>query len=206
MIRMRVRCIASGTDDVSVIFDDFRKDYNAEPKVIITLDDGSGSNIDKAYPIMAGNGQAGVSFVVTSLIDTGAYMTLANLETLQSAGWDVSNHTKTHLDLTSLSGAEMHTEIDDADLYLTNFDSKRFFAYPGGKYNDTIIDYLAQEGFIFARTILYGEYQPHLDLVDNNIQYQVKSKVVINTTTVQSVKDRIDKRIISFSISCYRRC
>ena len=40
-----------------------------------------------------------------------------------------------------------------------------------------------------------GLYQPHLSRFGQDIQYELKTFVVVNTTSVQSIKNRIDSAI-----------
>jgi peptidoglycan/xylan/chitin deacetylase (PgdA/CDA1 family) len=191
MVRLRVKVWPSAGETFYVCWDDLRTDYIARPKVIITFDDGIQSFYDKAYPIMAANGQKGVSFVITDDIWKIGFLTLPEINELYALGWDISNHTKNHQHLTALSEEDMHTEIDVADTALSAYTSRKFFAYPYGDYNSTIIDYLKSKRYAFARTTIRGDYQPHFNLSED-LQYQMKGSVVANYTTVAQVQDWID--------------
>lgn len=197
MIRMKVRCVATGGNDTSVSFDDLRLDYEARPKVIITFDDGHESVYNKAKSIMDGNGQAGVAFLITDEIGTGGNMTLANLISLQNAGWDISNHSKTHSHLNALSQVAMENEIDDAYDWLIDNEfsvGAHFFAIPYGEYNQAMITKLKERHRI-ARCSIGGDFQPHFDLNDDDIEFLVKMRMVYNTDTTNTIQGWIDDAI-----------
>lgn len=160
------------------------------PKVIITFDDGKDNVYSLAYPILQANHQKAVFFVSSSKVDTAGYCSLAQLQILNSAGWDIANHSKTHVNLTAISEAQMHTEIDDCQNYLENngFNSYKFLAYPYGNYNDSIVNYLTAQGYNAARTII-GGYNP---LTLNLLMLSIMPK---NTTTTVDVQGYIDYAI-----------
>jgi len=198
MIRIRVRVYPTAGKNIYAIFDDLRKDYIARPKVIITFDDNNQTVYDKAYPIMDANNQKGVLFVVPSWVGTPWRMTTSTINNLYNVGWDVSNHTQTHQDLTAIPEAEMHTEIDDATTWLVNNgfkSSSLLFAYPYGEYNQTVIDYLKTKNFVFARSTRGLELLPQLNLSDD-IAYQIGCFNCGSTTLVADIKTYIDEVIV----------
>jgi peptidoglycan/xylan/chitin deacetylase (PgdA/CDA1 family) len=98
-------------------------------------------------------GWAATIYVVTDAVGTPVYpcdgggtlpdpITLDQLRALQDAGWDVSAHTATHPDLTTLSAADQSVQLTKArDWLVANgfSDGARFFATPYGKRNsDTV--------------------------------------------------------------------
>jgi peptidoglycan/xylan/chitin deacetylase (PgdA/CDA1 family) len=204
-VLLRVRVRPNEGMNASVSFDDCRHSYKARARAIITFDDGW-SNILNTKPIMDKNEQtgtlfaiagAGTGFTIAGYEGAGNYLTLSELQLLYEAGWDISNHGYNHLDLTSLSLEELHYEVNAAyDWLVANgfVRSAHLFAYPFGGYNDTVID-VVREHHSLGRTLVYGTYQPHLSNVDSNIQYKLKTFIILNTTSVQDIKDRIDSAI-----------
>ena len=81
--------------------------HDPHGKVMFLLADGENNDYQVAYPIFAAEGWPVTSVVVTSNIDTGGYMTTAQIQTLDRANWDISSHNYTHVDPTLLP--------DDAD-------------------------------------------------------------------------------------------
>ena len=195
MVRMRVR-INLGTDESCyVCFDDLRYDYNARPKIIICFDDEWQSVYDNAFPIMKANNQKGVLFIITDNVGTTDRMSLTTINELyRSYGWNVCSHTKSHQYLTTISETDMHTEIDSADIYLTNYTSKKFIAYPYGYYNDAVISYVKSKNIVFGRTIVSAQYQPHINLSDD-LQYKIKCVTITNTTATATIQGYIDQLI-----------
>jgi hypothetical protein len=206
IVLLRVRVRPNEGMNVSVSFDDCRHSYQARPKAIIAFDDGW-SNILNAKPIMDENGQKGTVFVNPGLENglstaiyegAGAYLTLTQLQMLYEAGWDISNHGYNHRDLSFLSMEELYYEVNAAyDWLVANgfVRSAHLFAYPYGGYNDTVID-VVREHHSLGRTIVSGNYQPHLSNFDCDIQYKLKTFIVINTMSVQDIKNRIDSAIL----------
>jgi peptidoglycan/xylan/chitin deacetylase (PgdA/CDA1 family) len=206
IVLLRVRVQPNKEMNASVSFDECRHSYQARPKVIIAFDDGW-SSILNAKPIMDENGQKGTVFVnpgaenglaIAGYEGASSYLTLSELQMLYKAGWDISNHGYNHRDLSFLSTEELYYEVNAAyDWLVANgfVRSAYLFAYPYGGYNDTVID-VVQERHILGRTIVSGNYQPHLSNFDYDIQYKLKTFVVINTTTVQAIKNRINSAIL----------
>lgn len=201
MIRLRFRVCALAGENASFSFDDFRYNYRARAKCIIAFDDGTDSQYLKAKPIMDGNAQAGVAFVITDNVDVGGYMTKAQLETLRDAGWDISNHSKTHPDLRGCTPEELEDEVNGAyDWLVANgfSDSAMFFAYPYGYYTDydnpdTVVIDKVKENHKTARATHLGDFQAHFTYDDDNIDFILKVKAVSNTTPVATIKGWIDR-------------
>jgi peptidoglycan/xylan/chitin deacetylase (PgdA/CDA1 family) len=204
-VLLRVRVQPNEGMNSSVSFDECRYSYKARAKVVIAFDDGW-SNMINAKPIMDKNGQtgivfaiagAGTGFTIAGYEGASNYLNLSELQMLYEAGWDIGNHGYNHRDLTSLSREELYYEVNAAHewLVVNGFErSANLFAYPYGRYNDTVID-VVQERHNLGRTLVYGTYQPHLSHFDSNIQYKLKTFLILNTTSVQAVKDRIDLEI-----------
>jgi peptidoglycan/xylan/chitin deacetylase (PgdA/CDA1 family) len=196
MVRMRVIMKPKTGQDTSVNFDDLRFGIESKAKVIITFDDTFISQIDKAYPIMATNGQKGVAFPNANSVGASGRLTLANLQTLKAAGWDISNHTAAHKNLTEVSQAEMEADIDAGyDWLVANgFGSTaKFFAYPFAAYNDTVIAKVKQR-HVLARGWSYFQYHFYLFKFED-LQYKLGHYVIENTTSVATVQAKIDATI-----------
>ncbi len=196
MIRIKVRCDATVGNTVSVSFDDLRYNYQAKAKCIINFDDGCASVLNIAKPIMDGNGQKGVSFVVIDWLGLKGYMTEANLETLRDAGWDISNHSESHPHLENCSAEELDQEVNGAYQWLVNNgfpQSAKFFAYPFGAFNDAVVAEV-KENHKLARCVINGEYQP-LVPVEGDSEFLLKVKAIYGSTPVNNIKASIDHTI-----------
>ena len=199
MVEMKFVITSRTEENISVTFDNLRYGIVGQPKVIMTFDDTWKSQIEKVYPIMAANSQKGVLFAFTNVIDAGpAYLTLADMQTLKAAGWDISNHTALHKDLAAVSQSEMEADIDGGyDWLVANGfgDTAKFFAYPFHRYNDAVIAKVKQR-HVLAR----GPWSPHnwyhFDLSNfDDLQYQLNRYVVNPTKSVAAVQTKIDSII-----------
>jgi peptidoglycan/xylan/chitin deacetylase (PgdA/CDA1 family) len=206
IVLLRVRVRPNEGMNTSASFDDCRHSYEARPKAIIAFDDGW-SNILNVKPIMDKNEQVGTVFAIAGA-ETGFtiagyegasnYLTLSELRMLYEAGWDISNHGYNHRNLASLSQKDLEYEVNAAyDWLVANgfVRSAYLFAYPYGSYNDTVID-VVREHHTLGRTLMYGTYQPHLSHFNSDIQYKLKTFLITNTTSVQTIKNRIDWAIL----------
>lgn len=194
MARIRLRIYPTSGQNVSVNFDDLRFGVEGKPKVIITFDDGWKSVIEKAYPVLASNNQNAVAFVCSS--GNYAQMNVSELTTLFNAGWDISNHSWSHYNLTQLSQSAMEKEIDRRyDWLVANgfARSAKFFAYPYGAYNDAVIAKL-KERHILARG---GGFQDrHFYLSDwYDWQFLLNGYGIAYNTSVATIEARIDATI-----------
>ena len=101
-----MRCSPVSGQTVNVTIDALRTDYQGQPVCIITFDDARSGVYDKAFTILDGNDQRAATFVVTNMVGQPTYMTKVQLNELQNAGWDISNHTKNHKSLETLNVTE----------------------------------------------------------------------------------------------------
>lgn len=156
MIRMRFRNVSnSATLPSTALFSDLRIQRSYRPKVLLQSDNvGSLSTIEKMYPILNTAGLKGTVFVVSGLIDVAGKLTLENLQTLYSAGWDLGNHTVDHADLTAISIDEAEDNVLSCREFLLNNGFTRganHIAFPLGATNDTVSAMLERNGFNTGR-------------------------------------------------------
>jgi peptidoglycan/xylan/chitin deacetylase (PgdA/CDA1 family) len=126
----------------------------ARPVCTFTWDDGRSGNFTNAMPMLAAHGWKSTVYVVTDAIGKSSYnfaggssytdiLSLAQLQGLRDAGWDVGSHTHTHPDLTTLTQAQQLAEMQTSYNWLiTNGFSRgaEFFATPYGARNaDTVL-------------------------------------------------------------------
>lgn len=127
----------------------------------LSFDDGPSGVFTHAYPYMAARGIKGTSYTVTDLIGTAGYMTVANLQTLDGAGWAIANHSKSHPNLTTLNLAQQEAELTGAKNALDGWGltgASRHVAYPGGNYNATTLTAMANAAMLTGRTAYDGEF------------------------------------------------
>lgn len=159
MIRLRVRVNANASVIPIVYFDSMYYGFWARPKVVIGFDDGWASQIDAGYPILAALGLKATCYIIQDRIGTAGYMTTGNLSTLHTAGWDMNNHTKSHIDMTAYTQSQAEAEVISCANYLAGLGFTRknehlHVAYPFGGYNANVLLGMATQGMITARTII----------------------------------------------------
>ena len=86
-----------------------------------------------------------------------SYLTPAQIQGLQAAGYEVGDHTMTHADLSTLSAAGVRAEVDGgrADLLSLGITPKTF-VYPYGSYTAAVQQAVRADGFIGARSVQEG--------------------------------------------------
>lgn len=159
--RMRVRITPLTGATPTVCFDSLVSQGWERPKCIITFDDGWLSQYTSAFPYMKQAGFKGVVYVIKKYVDQNAlYFTSTQIQDLFNSGWDISNHTENHLNMTTLETyAEVEAEIKNCrDWIIANGwdrkDSAYHIAYPNGGYNDNVFQACATLGMLTGRTII----------------------------------------------------
>jgi peptidoglycan/xylan/chitin deacetylase (PgdA/CDA1 family) len=126
--------------------------------VVITFDDGNKDNITVAQPILQKYHFTAAEFVPGSYIKHDGFSS-EDIGVLESSGWDIGNHTFNHRMLPELSPEEQKQELESTNKILSGIlrgKKIRYFSYPVGKYNDSVIKTLKDEGFTLAFTTEHG--------------------------------------------------
>lgn len=149
--------------------------------VIITFDDGDISVYTTAFPIMQKYGLTGVVYIVGNYMGTEGYMSPAQIKELVAAGWEVGSHSRSHRDLTRLEPAIQRVEIVEARKVLQDATGSAVlsFAYPYGKMNSGVGDYVHFAGYIAAMGLGFTSDQGKSNLFwlqrrDINGEYDIK--------------------------------
>ena len=162
------------------------------PKSLISIDfdDGNDNVFTNAYPVMKANSLTGSAFIITNTVGGAGKMTWANLKTLKDEGWLIGSHTHTHSVMTELSESELNTELQTSQNILASkghIVSSRFIATPGGDWSELIYNRV-KEYYLGAR---YGN-STIKDIIPNAHPLRFDYLSVLNTDTVQSLKDKVD--------------
>jgi peptidoglycan/xylan/chitin deacetylase (PgdA/CDA1 family) len=139
-----------------------------EKAVVITFDDGYGTLMDFALPVMQQYGYTGTVFVITQLMDEGfeQYLTWPEAESLSAQGWMIEPHSKTHEQLAG-RGRDFQTyqmlgSLQTVEAHIGR--PPRFFAYPSGKYDDLSVSLVAELHLWGAVTVNYGRVHNYNEL------------------------------------------
>lgn len=125
-------------------------DYQCDSKTCLIFDDARDTVYTVAYPLMRNRGLVGTLPIISSFVGTPGYMTVAQITELFRAGWDIVNHTKSHLtgtQMEALSDANLRAEIVDCDAFIVangwnrNNANKYFVAPFGGMQQQNCVRY-----------------------------------------------------------------
>lgn len=211
MTTIRIETKASSGDKFNITYDDFRLNYSARPKCILTFDDELQGSYDRAFGIMSDNNQTGVAYICISKIDTTIpmeHLNISEIHDLEVAGWDVSGHTINHPDLTRCNASELDHEINGGQQWLIDngfVDAKRFFTYPFAIYNNNVLNVVKENHTFVTAGTRHGGSQYSFPVFerDSYYEYIIRRNEIRDTTTVQSLKDEINTTIYGDSMIIY---
>jgi peptidoglycan/xylan/chitin deacetylase (PgdA/CDA1 family) len=130
--------------------------------IVITLDDGYRDNYENAFPLLQAYGFTATFFILTEPIDASSdrYMTWAQIEEMAAAGMHFMPHSKTHPDLRDRDHDFLVWEILGSAQTVQAHTGRypRFFAYPSGRYDDAVIDFLQEIEFWGGVTTWNGTF------------------------------------------------
>jgi peptidoglycan/xylan/chitin deacetylase (PgdA/CDA1 family) len=119
--------------------------------VSLTFDDGNADQM-QALPIMQQYGVNGTFYIISGVVGTPNYLTLANLQTIAGQGNEIGGHTVTHPDLTTVPSDEAIRQICNGRVALTNWGFRvTSFAYPYAALNPAVETDVKNCGFNSAR-------------------------------------------------------
>lgn len=137
-IRIRVEARAGTTTNLYVCGINYGGYY--KPQVIIDFDDQHYTAYTVAFPIMQAFGIKGTMNVIGNKIDQANYCTTAQLQEMYDAGWDMCNHTLSHVQGSYYGGTRAYcdSEIQGGESILiakgwTRSNCHKHFAAPYGE-------------------------------------------------------------------------
>ena len=132
----------------------------AKKPVVISFDDGLDSQYAGARPMLEKLGWPGVLNLAISHLESGD-LTQAQVKELIAEGWELDDHTFTHVDLTE-DAVDLTYEISDSRTYLQDTFGVPvdFFCYPAGRYDDEVIAAVQDAGYLGATTTIEGLASP----------------------------------------------
>jgi peptidoglycan/xylan/chitin deacetylase (PgdA/CDA1 family) len=126
--------------------------------ITISFDDATSSTYNLGYPVLAARGIRAVTYAISAAIDTGSFMTTAQLNTLAADGWDVSPHCNT-MDAHTNGYPSMGPTAAAQDLaatialHATRGWDTRHLAYPHGYFDAPTVAAIMATGIAAARTV-----------------------------------------------------
>jgi len=140
------------TIPISLLVEAITKGAPLPPKpVVLSFDDGYESVYENAYPIMKALGFTGVLYLVGNYVGAQDYMSLGQLKTMTSNGWEIGSHSMTHPHLPAVhdqinfeAGKSKGTLASEIGVKVETF------AYPYGDIDDFVVDKVAEYGYLAA--------------------------------------------------------
>lgn len=126
--------------------------------IVFSFDDGYGSQVRNAMPILRSHGWPGVLFLEVKNLTVAGGITKSQVRQLMGAGWEIDAHTITHPDLTTLDATSLHNEVSGSRAALRRdfhvpVDN---FAYPAGRHDAAAEAAVRDAGFRTAVTTDFG--------------------------------------------------
>jgi len=191
------------TDDYSLV-SSTNSNVLAKGIVSLSFDDNWASIYDNAIPILNAANFKSTQYIITDSIGDTAdgYMTQAQVTAMYNQGQDIAAHTRTHPDLTTLSAANLQSEVQGSrtDLLNMSFTPVNSLAYPYGTYNSTVEQAVKNAGFTGARTVDSGFNDKSTNI------YELKGTAVerggscdggVTPTTLADVKGWVDSAALN---------
>lgn len=191
---MRLRIDAVGATPTSVTFNNVTTGFRTAPTVLLHFDDGYASVYTTALPLMGGiKASVGVNGVS---VGTGSYMSVAQLRVLHDTyGWDMCNHSWSHLNQTTLSKEQAKEEVSKGREYLASLGFTRYgehnhFYYPYGAKNETTKQNMVELQVASARGLTEASIQlPWYE------KFQLPCYTIINTYPLANAQAQVTNAI-----------
>lgn len=179
--------------EVSVSFDSISAVKASHANILFTMDDGWISQYDDNYQILKNRGLRGNIGLIKNKVGATGYISKAQFKEVYDSLWDLFNHTSTHPDLSTLTKAEITTELQGCYDWLVANDFGRAgktVAFPQGKYSTVLLETLAELGYTWARSLING-----IDLGNQKNNYLAKTYNLVPTITVANAIKMVDEAI-----------
>ena len=165
------------------------------PQCLIVFDDGNVAQYDIGFNYMQTKGIVGTAYVNGYNIGTDGVLTLADLKSMNAAGWIIGNHCYVHQNLLTLTNNQIIGNITENIQFLTNNglpNGAYDLAYPGGFFDDNVMNIMASLNMQTGRTI---NPEPIADVGTINNLYELPGYVVYNTTSVSTIESYVQTAV-----------
>lgn len=184
-IKVKTSIALSNNDETTVNINSYKGN------IIIMMDDGWKTQYTVGYNYMNKKNMRGSIAIITDSVNEREYLNIGDLHQLYSDGWDLLNHTCTHIDLAANTLQKQEDEIKNATKWLNQngFTSgSNILIYPYGEYNNSTIIAMQKLNIISGRTTIDGfnsKYPINL--------YNIMVQNILSKTKPEEVYTWIDK-------------
>lgn len=189
---MRLKTIAVSTDSATQVNFGHIYTYDYTPICSLWFDDGDRSQYENAFAIMKNAGLTGDIALITGRSEDGNHLTISEIHDLVNNGWEVTNHTHNHKNLTTLSQDEIDYEVS------TGRDFLKINGSPiGAEY--AVIPFDSRTQRVVTAINKYAKIarnnDDHMNTMPVIDPYTLGSFEVQQEVTLAQVKAKIDKAI-----------
>jgi peptidoglycan/xylan/chitin deacetylase (PgdA/CDA1 family) len=127
--------------------------------IVITFDNGYHSQYSVAMPVLRRLGWiADENMQLTGLPPSQGGLTTPEVRGLVRAGWELDTQGISHADLVDLDATELHDQVVNARAALQRryHVPVRWFCYPSGQYDASVIAAVRAAGFVGSTTVVPG--------------------------------------------------
>lgn len=126
--------------------------------VVMTFDDGYESVYRDAYPILKNAGFVATLFLQTKLLGRPGGLSANAVREMLDYGFDLGAHTINHPDLTQCNPSQLEREVAGSKRALEEAFGVPvlWFAYPAGRYDETVVRAVARAGYLMGFTTRHG--------------------------------------------------
>jgi uncharacterized repeat protein (TIGR02543 family) len=156
-----------------------------ESAVLFTFDDGFNSLYTHAYAYMEARNVRGTGYITTDWVSGGNLVSWAQLQEMYGDEWTIGNHTKAHINLSTLSLSDQMLALLGGRnaLIAHGMSNVDYVAYPYGVYNADTLTAMSNLGMRNGRTLL--NYNNVLPLVS---PFEIAQHSVYQGTSLATVQ------------------
>lgn len=197
----RIMCEISGTAGAVVNVGQVHKSGASQANIVWTWDDGYYEMFTNVFQYVKGKNFPMTSYVIGGALYTADSdkLTIAQMQEMYDAGWDIANHAWNHTDQATLGDAAYVADKEKMANWLaargfTRRGMNYHHAWVQGVYAATTAALMDQAGFMTCRTIAASRHMPtwagvgNRMVVDGGLQLN-------NTLTLAQAKAKVDAAI-----------
>jgi len=123
--------------------------------IAITFDDGYYGQYKWAYPLLKKYGMNATFFIIVNNVGKSGILTWGEIKEMSENGMFIGSHTLSHPNLAALSDEILKRELEDSKKIIEEKISKKvdLLAYPGGNYNERVIQFAKDAGYQAALSV-----------------------------------------------------
>lgn len=167
----------------------------SDAAVLFTFDDGVEDLYTTVYPIFVTAGEKFTAYLITSVLDAAGRITTAQAQTMYGAGMDMAIHCHTHTAYTSLTQAQIETDLSTAKGVLDAASMTRassHVAYPFGGYDADVEAAMTAQSMLTGRGVANG-YASFDQVHDHITLTQLPEWGIDASVSLDLLKDVVDE-------------